>query len=86
MRFQSKLNIDSNRYYILDTITDKRISDKEYDIVIQIYEDSYAVVGNIDSYRESPFTERVYFKYGLIDMSGKVVLDMHYKFIYIHAK
>lgn len=85
MRYQSIYNEESNKYYIHDNITNAKISEYEYDKIIQIFEDTYAVVGNHDTYQENPFAEKVYYKYGLIDMSGRYILDMCYSFIYIHT-
>lgn len=84
MRYQSIYNEESNKYYILDTIRNAKISDYEYDIIIQIYADTYAVVGNKDTCPIDQLTEQIYYKYALIDMSGSYVLDMCYHFIYVH--
>lgn len=84
MRYMSIYNEESNKYYILDTLADKKISDNEYDKIIQLFQDTYAVVGNIESSRDNPFSETLYFRYGLIDMSGNEILRVSYRFIYIH--
>lgn len=85
MRFHSKYNQESQKYYIFDSTKQEKLSTEEYDAIIQIYADTFAVVGNKNRCSKDQFTDLIFYKYALIDiLSGKYILDMCYRFIYIY--
>lgn len=81
MRYIIQKSPLTEKFYIWDTVEKRLTTETGYDIIIEIVEDRYVIVGHRKSYKVDYHYYNTY-DYRLIDVNGNVVLNEEFEFVY----
>lgn len=81
MRYVILKNNTTNKYFIWDSVKKQQTTDVEYEIIVDIVLDKYAIVGRSYDYFSFGYNYKSYI-YGLVDIEGSIILDIKYEFVY----
>lgn len=81
MRYKIQKSPLIEKFYIWDTVEKKLTTETGYDIIIEIVEDRYAIVGYRRNYKVDYHYYCTY-DYKLIDVNGREVFNEEFEFVY----
>lgn len=81
MRYTIQKSPIIEKFYIWDTVEKRFTTETGYDIIVDIIEDKYAIVGYRRSYKVDYYYYKTY-DYKLIDVNGREVFNEEFEFVY----